>query len=202
MNSMTMKFKFALVASLLLMGGVAQAAQGQRRASQFDALVPPVDRSCSISIGGGDVDYGSVTRHQLQEQPGNQLSFGKRTVPVSVACPYPRVMKVGIQGERSADGQFRYGAQGSLQVRLSDASLDGKSVLLTRISASGVPMGPAADSVTVLVGERVVAGDASAPAKGRNLSLKMEVEPVLSDSAARVNSREHSDARVTLQLER
>lgn len=165
---------------------------------------PPADTRCSVSLGSHTVDYGALSRWQLRdsEAGSRHVTFGKRTLMLSVICPSSQPLVLRLNGERSAKGDLRYGERGWLAIRVLEANLDGKSVQVVSSRPDGVIEGAASDSLTLQPGQVFAPGVNGQVAKGQSFTARVEIEPMLSAEAARVGSLTTSEARFNLQLVR
>ncbi|TDA48291.1 hypothetical protein [Burkholderia pyrrocinia] len=159
------------------------------------------DSRCQLAVGVSHLDFGTLTRAQLQAAGGANLTPGTRSVPVSVTCSRPRAIKLAVQGERNTDGQFLHGRYGVLRVRLTGAQLDGRPVALVRISSKGTLVSQPANAVTVAPGDVVSIVEGASSPKGQRLTLALDSEPLLPDAATRVASTDSHETRVTVRIE-
>lgn len=162
----------------------------------------PVDSHCSLSAGGAVVDYGALSRWQLQDATGGvgSLTPGKRTLRVNVVCPYTQGMRLTLRGESASNGNLRYGDRGYMHIQLLDAQLDGETVQVATTTFDGVLSGSPASALTLQPGQTFAAITKGALAKGRSLTLSMEIEPILPEEETRVSSRRVSETQLTLEL--
>jgi len=161
----------------------------------------PVDTRCVISVGAPVIDYGSLTRWQLEEAGNRQtLTFGKRTLMLSVVCPYSQSLRLGLRSSHAANGDVQYGSRGSLTVQVMDAQVDGHAVLLNSIRPEGVMEGGAQPSVRWRPGESLVATRNGQVIEGKTFNARVEIEPLLSESAARVSGREVYESMLSIDL--
>ncbi|MFC0227274.1 fimbrial protein [Serratia aquatilis] len=156
----------------------------------------PMDSNCSLSIGGGVVDYGRQSRWQMQSAStgGNALTPGKRTLMLNVVCPYTQQMRLALRGD------LRYGQRGTTVVRLLDVQLDGHSVQVVNTTPVGAFSGAPADAQLLQVGQTVAAVQNGQLAKGKVLSARLEIEPTLPESEARVAASQISESILTFEL--
>jgi hypothetical protein len=163
----------------------------------------PVDTRCNLSLGSEVVDYGLQSRGQLQEASlgGNMLTPGKRTLTLSVVCPYAQPLRLALRGDRAANGDLRYGKQGSVVVRLSDVQQDGESVQIMPVTPSGEVTGTAADSQRLQPGQAVAATLNGLLVSGKVFNARVEIEPIMTDEEARVGVSTTQEAILTLELE-
>jgi len=185
-----------LLTGLLSTGAIAKPATAP------DTMhILPVDNRCSLSAGNPVIDYGTQSRWQLEERKGGQqVSPGKRTATLSVVCPYTRAMTLTLRGDQASSGALRYGTQGSLVLRLADASLDGQSVQLVRTTAEGVIKGTPAATLDLKPGNSFTVTSNQQQGRGKQLTIRFEMEPLLPESAARVSTLQQSEAVLTLEL--
>ncbi|MFL1501611.1 fimbrial protein [Pseudomonas sp. O64] len=186
----------------LLVMPLAQAAapaNGGTSKLQFNL---PVDARCKLSLGSHVIDYGTMSRGQLQDttQGRNTLTPGKRTMILSAVCPYSQSMRFALRGDRSATGNLRYGDQGSMTVRISEAQLDGQSVQVVSTSLEGIVSGAASDTRLLQPGQIFAPIANGRLAKGKAFTARLEIEPVLPEAETRVSARQSSEATLTLEL--
>lgn len=177
------------IASLLL-------ALGMQAASAAPA------NNCQLLLGDNEVDYGTVTRsalNPLTKYP-RYRSFGKRVVTVTAICATPKRMSLLFRGSPSQNNLFRFGEKNGFVVRATRAQLDNHSVQLAQLAAPGQPMGAASDSVLLIPGRGVTVA-ASNGGVGRQLSLQLEVEAYLSDSAAHVTADQPFEGNTNIELQ-
>lgn len=163
---------------------------------------PPADTRCSLSLGSEVVDYGSQTRGQLQDASsgGNALTLGKRTLTLSVMCPYTQPLRLALRGDRATNGKLRYGERGSMIVRLFDMQRDGETVQITPVTPSGEMTGSAADSQQLQPDHIVAATLGGQPVKGKVFSARLEIEPVIPNDEAKVSASTTKEALLMLEL--
>lgn len=165
------------------------------------APVLPGETRCNLSVNTPVIDYGTQSRWQLQDAAASQgVTPGKRTLMVSVTCPTDRTIKLAMHGERSASGKLRYGNRGSVDLHVVDAQLDGQDVPLAAITSAGVLVGAPVSSMRLQPGNSFGPALNGKLAKGKNFSVRIELEPVLPESAARIHSREVNESSMTVEL--
>lgn len=161
----------------------------------------PVDTRCSLSIGTPVIDYGSQSRWQLQDTTNsNEVTPGKRTLMLSVTCPYTQTMRLALHGDRSANGTLRYGAQGHVNIRLLEAQLDGQTVQVVTLTPGNSINDTPSDIIQLRPGDSFAAVRNGHLAKGKSFTARLEIEPVLTDSAARVSAHQTNESNLTLEL--
>jgi len=163
-------------------------------------LLPP-DTRCSMSVSNPVVDYGMMSRWQLEDAGAGSVSPGMRLLTVSVACPYSRTMSLRLEGESSEQGGLRYGEHGTTHLRLLDVQLDGNAAALRKITPGGVITENGGHVQELNVGQRLVPVMQGRPVKGKILTAQLEIRPVLAEEDVHVNSRQHSETMLTLILD-
>lgn len=151
---------------LLLLGVVALS--GQHAHAQ----------DCKLSISQTELDFGQI-RHPgaTSKLDGQHLyTLGTRYVALNASCPANSKLMLILRGDSLAK-HFRFAAQGQLQVRLSNALLDGRAVDLAVVRAVGEAPGAPASAIDVTPGDLIVPVSGGLAAEGSLLSLQIEVSP-------------------------
>ncbi len=191
--------------AIALLVGWAMSSSTMAAPSGMGGIAPPLppsDARCVLSTGGGTVDYGELSRWQLEDSSGkgNVLTFGKRSVSVTVSCPYTKTIRLALRGEQAVNGELRYGSRGHTQIRLLSAQLDGKDVPIIRASLNGVSGAATSTAQSLTPGQIVMPANNGHPAKGKVLVVQLEIEPVLPVAEARVGSRQKFESNLTFDL--
>ena len=178
----------------------ANSQSSDRTAAPLPTL--PIDTRCSLTLGGGVVDYGTLSRWQLQDAKmgHNNVTFGKRTLTLNVACPYTQSMHLTVNGERSARGDFRYGNRGSMNVRIFDAQIDGKSVQIASATPDGIIYRTASDSTLLRPDQNFAAISNNQLARGKTFTARLEIDPTLPEADAQVSTHEIYEANMSIEL--
>lgn len=165
-------------------------------------LNPPVDARCTLSLGNGTIDYGSLTRAQLQDVTGahKAVTPGKRTILLTVVCPYTQSMQLVFRGDQTPRGYFRYGEHGSLRVRLAGIRMDGRAVQAVSTTPDGGVNGEVTEAEYLKVGQTISPSTNGKLARGKVLTARLEVEPILPEKAALVSHEKTSEANVSIEL--
>lgn len=161
----------------------------------------PVDTRCEVSTSSPVIDYGNLSRGQLQDRAGGrQLTPGQRTMTLNVTCPFSQTLRLKLLGDRAANGDLRYGHRGSLSLRIVNARLDGENVQMAANRGNGRQDKAGRSELSLQPGDSITVIRNGQPARGKNFTARIEVEPVIPLSAARASARETSEARITLDL--
>lgn len=185
---------------------------GVTGASAADPIMPPglesnptstlpPDKHCSLSVSNPVVDYGMMSRWQMEDMGASKVSPGKRSLMVNVVCPYSRTMILRIVGEGSELGGLRYGEHGTTRLRLLDAQLDGNIVELRTITPAGVITESGGHILALNAGQRLAPVMQGKLAEGKTLTVQMEIQPVLAEEDARVGSLQRSETMLSLTLD-
>jgi hypothetical protein len=198
----TMRTLAILVTLIGLASQPAKAIQPMHDLSIGPPGFTAMDSRCSLSAGGATVDYGVMSRWELQDATGesNALTPGKRTVTVTVVCPYVQPMRLSLRGEAAANGNLRYGDKGHLRLHLREAELDGRSVQVATTTSNGVLNASPTSTLVLAPGQTFAAASGGAVASGRTLTLRLDLEPILPEGEARVSAQRISEAQLTLEL--
>ncbi|PVZ84275.1 fimbrial protein [Serratia sp. S1B] len=186
---------------LILLLSQTTAAIAALPDASHDIFSPlPVDRQCALSISTPVVDYGSQSRWQLQETAGgNGVTPGKRMLMLSVICPYSQTMRLALHGNRAANGDLRYGNHGKVTIHLQEAQLDGQNVQLANITPNGT-FTAVRDSLDLQPGSNFGVIQNGQLAKGKNLTVRIELEPEMTKNSVGVSQRQNNEATFTLEL--
>lgn len=193
--------KFFLIPLILL---AFSTCEGATSVAPFEAGNVPVPNSeqCNVSLSSGTVDYGSQSFWQMQSVAGNgqSVSPGKRQLVLNVQCPYSQSIRLAARGDRHPNGNFRYGPQGYLKANLVDASLDGQAVQLVQTTPDGVARTSPESNMALQPDQTFAPAINGRVAKGKVFTARLEIEPVIPESDARVSSRSSSESMLTLEL--
>jgi len=184
---------------LVMLAATGMAASEIHPATTEPAL--PADTRCSISTGSPVVDYGTQARGQLQNAGNRQtLTLGKRTVVLSVGCPYSQSMRLALRGAQAPNGDLLYGDRGSVKILVQDAQIDGQAVQLTKTTADGVLDGVAEPILQLQPGKSFAATLNGHFVQGKSFSAQIEIEPIFPVDAFRASSRQTSESLMTWEL--
>lgn len=154
----------------------------------------PGDNRCTLSVSTPVIDYGNQSRWQLQDAARGQVTPGKRTLILSVVCPYTQPIRLAQRSD------LRYGSQGNINVNLSEAQLDGQSIQLANTTPDGILNDAPVENLRLHPGSRFAAVQNGRLATGKSLTLRMEIEPVLTDRDTRVSAHQNNEGTLTLEL--
>lgn len=139
--------------------------------------------SCDIRVTQTTLDFGPQ-RHPTSSAnigPNNLYPIGNRSFLLSGNCQNESNLMLILRGINNAE-HFLFADHGRLTVRLSNASLDGRSVELALIKAQGESPGPSSTSLSAVPGSIIVPVISGSTASGKVLSIQVEVLPSLSSS--------------------
>lgn len=192
-----MKSFYITLATVLAFSSAVQATA----AEENSGAILPTDTHCNLSANTTVIDYGSHSRWQLQDVGGGQkVSPGKRMLIVSVVCPYSQTMRVMLRGDRASNDNLRYGDRGSVTMRLLNAQLDGQNVPVATTTVDGRMSGAAETSLLLQPGNGMVAMYNGQPARGKSFTARIELEPVMPASDARISARQITESSLDLDL--
>lgn len=189
---------------LALLAGVtfSSAADLIPHPDTMGSVVPErrTDNRCHLSVSNPVVDYGIMSRWQLQDAAKGTVSPGMRSPMLSVVCPYTRTMKLLVQGKGSEQGELRYGEHGVTRLRLMDVQLDGNAVELRVLTPTGEVTNNGGRAVILSPGMQLVPVLEGKLAAGKSLTARVEIQPILTESEAQVSSPQQSESILTFTL--
>lgn len=155
---------------------------------------------CTLSVSNQTVDYGVQSRWQMQDINGRNVTPGIRVLTVNVICPYKRKIILNVQGKSGKNGELRYGQNGQTLFQLVDAQLDGYVVEMRPLTSSGTPTDVASEKRQLAIGQRLAPVVKGQLAEGKSLTARLEIQPVMPEGDARVNSLQRNESLLTLTL--
>ncbi|UXK10740.1 fimbrial protein [Erwinia pyrifoliae] len=165
-----------------------------------NGMTKPPDTRCIMTVGSPLIDYGVMSRWQLQDIPGGNVSPGIRSTTVSVVCPHSRTIKLLVQGDANETGHLRYGERGHTLFHLSDVQLDGKPADLRSVMPDGMLEDAVSEPLPLTSGQRLVTLVNGQVTQGKTLTARLQIQPVLSEEDARASSLQRSASGLTLML--
>ena len=188
-----------MLGAVLICPAVLMAAPGPPGPNTQPAL--PADTRCSLSAGAPVIDYGSQSRGQLQTAGNSQtLTLGKRTLMLNIGCPYSLNMRLALRGAQAQNGDLLHGDRGAVKILVLDAQVDGQTVLLTRTTPDGLLQGGAETGLRLQPGDNFAATQNGHLVQGKSFTARIEIEPLLPESATRVSTRKTSESLLILEL--
>ncbi|MFL1552217.1 hypothetical protein ACI77I_24560 [Pseudomonas sp. D47] len=183
------RYRTAFQFWLLLSGAVALSSQPVR-----------AEESCGIHLGQADVDYGQIYHpgNATSLDSSNLYAVGTRYVSRNASCPASSRLMLILRGESVAE-HFRFASRSQIQIRLSNASLDSRTVDLALIRAIGELPGLAASTVDVAPGDLIVPVSGGLAAEGSLLSLQIEVSLGVSMDELKIRDRKFLEGNMGLK---
>lgn len=197
MNKVCGWWLLALLMGVTSASSAAPIMPSGQGASPMPTLPP--DTRCRISVSNPVVDYGLMSRWQLEDIGAGSVSPGTRSLTVNVVCPYSRTIALRVEGERRGAG-LRYGEHGATRLRLLDAQLDGNTVELRTVTSAGVITENRGHRLALTAEQRVAPVIQGRLAEGKILVARLEVQPVMAAGHARVSSRQRNETMIKLVL--
>lgn len=168
-----------LLLALAALGIIGKGHAGDIRPTALPAI--PV---CTLSAGSGTVDFGSRSRGQLDNIQGG-LTPGTRAITLNAACTPARIIRLRADGIAHSSA-FSWGSADSLlRIRARHALMDGAPVRLQGLNGAGSPVGESQEALDLMPGDGLMAIRNGLPAEGRQLSVILEITPVLGEKDSR-----------------
>lgn len=190
--------RWLLVLAIGLSGTCAADLSLNRETSDIPA--PPPDIRCRLTVSPPVVDYGVMSRWQLEETSYG-VSPGTRSLRVSVVCPFPQVMTLRVEGEGNEACGIRYGERGCLRLRLLDAQLDGNAVVLRHVTPDGRMKESESHRPALYRGQALTPVSQGLPVEGRALTATLDIQPLLMEADVRVSNQQRSETTLTLTVD-
>jgi hypothetical protein len=157
---------------------------------------------CMVTVGPTTINYGSLSRWQLQKSGVAQhLTPGKRTLILTVTCPFNQEIRLSMEGNAAPNGQLRYGEEGYATVRLSEVMADGHEAMVALIEGDGNVVDTSETSLFIKPGSRWEVVNARGKVRARSVTARLEVEPIIPDWAAKVSGEQVSESALTLSVD-
>lgn len=162
--------------------------------------VPPAGPRCEVVLGASAIDYGAVTRYQLEGHGSTgELSFGKRRMVLHVTCSTPLLPGLVFRGPSSASN-YLFGTAGKVTLTLSEPQLDGRPVQLGNATMVGEMPARVASSARLMPGQVIVPVLDGRPARGTRWSAIVDVEPVVPRDSSQVATPTTLETNGTFQV--
>ncbi|EKM5744999.1 hypothetical protein PU345_004316 [Enterobacter kobei] len=159
---------------------------------------------CQFQASQPVLDYGTLNPDVLRYNGGRptQVSLGKRSVQLNAVCTTPQDMVVRFVGTVAGNGSWTPGDEGGMLLTVTSARVDGVSVLVRILSASG-EQGPVhTGGLRLLPGESVMAVDTTGAAVGGvSLNLEFSVDPWITEKQLKVRDEMLLEWRGTFELQ-
>ncbi|MGZ7456106.1 hypothetical protein ACXPVS_04575 [Pseudomonas sp. Ma2-10] len=137
---------------------------------------------CTAVLSPALLDFGSATRGALLEHSTGSASasFGSRRTSLQVQCAEAMPMTLMLEAPAANARLYRF-SEGTLQVRILGAQLDGLTVDWVRKGEEGTP-----NPDTLRPDDRMMPWRNGTVAAGRRLVLELELEARVSQEATKV----------------
>ncbi|KFK95640.1 MULTISPECIES: hypothetical protein [unclassified Serratia (in: enterobacteria)] len=167
-----------------------------------NASVNMVDTRCNMSLGAQTIDYGSKTRWELKSSSNtpSSLTPGKRTLMLSVICPYSQPIQFFLSGAGTAEGQLRYGDKGSLRLTIRDAKVDNNSVQLAISAQNGIITGQPQPLLMLKSDSGFSPTENGQAIKGKVFNAMLDIEPEIKEYDTKVTSPQINETSFTVTL--
>lgn len=141
---------------------------------------------CQLHLSEPRVDFGLMNR-TLALTPATERSLGERRLGLTLNCPNPTDMSLFYRAMAADLERFAFTPRGSYSLQVSDALLDGQGVELGLLAGSGQPPVQTATSLRWRPEHGIVPLRAGVVARGRSLSVQIQISAWASEAASQVN---------------
>lgn len=157
---------------------------------------------CQLSLSRPEVNYGKVHEKDFSGQHKRWKTLHEREVRLTAVCDEPAKMAIFGQGSAN-DGGFRMASDSLMLVKVTEASLDGKPVLLSKTHDHSVflPEGSASDKKLWRDNEGMVPMSGSSVAEGKAFSMVLTILPALSTRDTEVRDKTTLESNLHFTVE-
>ncbi|MCR4539241.1 DUF1120 domain-containing protein [Pseudomonas sp. 18.1.10] len=141
---------------------------------------------CQLNLSEPTLDFGLMNR-AVALAPAAERLLGERRVRLNLNCPNATDMSLVYRGLAAGAERFRFTERGSYSLRVSDAVLDGQSVEVGLLAASGQPPVSLGTTLHWRPEHGIVPLRGGVTVSGRNLSLLIEASAWADETASRVS---------------
>lgn len=137
--------------------------------------------TCQLSLSRPEVKYGAIRDKDFTGQHKRWKTLSEREVQLNAICDMPVKMAIFSQGGLKDDG-FRFASDSVMLVGASNATLDGKSVMLgkTKMHGSFVLSNKASDKKLLRDNEGIMPVSGNDILEGQQFSVTLTIRPALS----------------------
>lgn len=134
-------------------------------------------RECEITLSNHHIDYGP------QQHPSGAVTalatyrLDRREIRLNASCWDDSAIALSLRGPLHAS-RMKFSDQGQVNVRMSQAQLDGRPVALARLNDLGAT-GAGLESLATAPGDVIVPVEGGLAARGKTLVLSLEIIPEL-----------------------
>lgn len=137
---------------------------------------------CQLSLSESLLDFGLMSR-VAKSASAPQQPLGERRLNLTLNCPQPGDMSLFYNALAASAQRLQFTGQGSYDIQVSDAVLDGQAVELGLVPAIGQPPTASAAVLNWRTGYGIAPVQGAAVLSGKSLSLLLTVN-AWADTAA------------------
>ncbi len=145
---------------------------------------------CQLSLSRTELSYGKVHESDYSGQHKRWKTLNDRTVQLTAICDAPAKMAIFAQGGAQDEG-FRFASDSVMLVSASDATLDGKPVMIGKtVSHSPFLLNGAGGNKKLLRdNEGLVPVSGEHILQGQQFTVQLTVRPALSSRDTKVKDK-------------
>lgn len=158
---------------------------------------------CSVSVSDSTVDYGRISRSDVNNLHGDWYGLDERDVRINAFCSEPQNMALFISDGSGLRG-FRFGESGNIIITARQAMLDGHAVDLgkTNIHGDFIPMGNKnRRTALVLNNDGLLPVRGGEVATGQQFSLMLHLKPTLKSGHVYSSDEDELLTNLSVQLD-
>ena len=157
---------------------------------------------CQLLLSRAEINYGKVHDGDYSGQHKRWKTLNDRNVQMTAICDSPIKMAIFAQGGEQDEG-FRFGTDSVMLVAASNATLDGKPVMLGKTLSHGpfVLNGAASDKKLLRDNEGLVPVSDEQIPEGQQFSVMLTVRPALSERDMQVKDKSKAESDLHFNVE-
>lgn len=169
--------------------------------SVFLLSAPALGQECQVDLSEAQMDFGRIVPLGSNDRlnVGNVHELGYRLISLTARCPKASKLVLRLQGA-TLGSQFKFAEKGLVNITLSNALLDGRSVDLAQVKSAGPAVGSYSPSVVAIPGEVVIPVSGGLPALGSVLSVQVEIRPQVPVSELSTRDTKTLEAKLSFHI--
>ena len=168
----------------------------------FAVMSPVQAENCTMQLSDATIDYGYLNHRAdlANKNQAGQIAIGKRFLTLNIVCQQNTEFALQFHAPTNDQKTFRFSTAGSFNLRLSNAEVDGKAVILASTQATDATLNTIATTAQLAANQTVTALFDTLPASGKTFSAQVEVDAHIAAAALRVREATRVEERGTFVL--
>ncbi|EOC0419114.1 hypothetical protein ACI0Z1_003701 [Cronobacter malonaticus] len=157
---------------------------------------------CQLSLSRTELSYGKVHESDYSGQHKRWKTLNDRNVQLTAICDVPVKMAIFAQGGAQEDG-FRFASDSVMLVSASNATLDGKPVMIGK-TVSHSPFllnGAGSDKKLLRANEGLLPVSGEQILQGQQFTVQLTIRPALSSQDTKVKDKSTLESNLHFSIE-